>query len=364
MFHSSTYISILLLLLSLFSAEEIWGQQKDSDQTEAPGIYWVAVGQNLAGESAEYRLFNRSSKCDDCSELIVLPFSFSFYGEQYEQVYLNANGNISFGQALSEYTPSDFCLEGPKMIAPFYADVDIHQCGSIQYHVDEHSLIITWTEVCHYIARDEPTGLTNTFQLILTDGFYTHIHDIALPQRASVLFNYQDMQWTAGHSSGGQEGLGGQPATVGVNQGDGQICFAYGSFDHEGTDLPQSEQTGGVSHLDYRYIAWNGKEGLLASLSQAEPNQVEPEKATLRFAVKAYPNPSVDHLSLEIKLTEAGEVFVQLTDMSGRRVYGKKRLVPSREMSMEIPTESLSNGLYYLSVHYSDQVWQTQIAKV
>ncbi|MEM6345255.1 MAG: nidogen-like domain-containing protein [Bacteroidota bacterium] len=359
----SRSVPYLLVWLSILTPISIWGQAQDSEQFPSPGKYWIEVGEDLQGLPVAYRQFNRSSKCDDCSELLALPFRFYFYGQEYDELYLNANGNVSFGAALSEYTPSDFCLEGPQMIAPFYSDVDIYQCGQINYYIDQHSVIITWTRVCHYLAEDDPTGLKNTFQLILTDGHYSHIRDIALPQRASVIFNYQDMQWTTGHSSGGLGGFGGQAATVGVNQGDGQKCFAYGSFDHEGSEL-ENGIVGGVSHLDYRYIAWNGREGLLASQSLASPFATEKQGSSLLFQARVFPNPTTSLLSLEIQLSIETEIYVQLTDMSGRKVFGKKRLVPSRATAMQIPTEHLAKGLYYLSVQYQDQIWNRQIAKV
>ncbi|MCX7767549.1 MAG: hypothetical protein N2110_00800, partial [Flavobacteriales bacterium] len=36
--------------------------------------------------------------CDDCSSgPITLPFQFCLYGQLYNQVYINNNGNVSFG---------------------------------------------------------------------------------------------------------------------------------------------------------------------------------------------------------------------------------------------------------------------------
>src|SRR5438034_9238885 len=34
-----------------------------------------------------------------------LPFSINFYGHTYGSLYLNNNGNLTFGQPFSEYTP-------------------------------------------------------------------------------------------------------------------------------------------------------------------------------------------------------------------------------------------------------------------
>ncbi|MEL7339479.1 MAG: nidogen-like domain-containing protein [Bacteroidota bacterium] len=353
---------LTLLFLIILSPVGLLAQSQSEDIHADSSRFWVVPGTDLQGDSVVYRQFNRHSKCDDCSEQIKLPFRFDFYGEEYQTVYLNANGNLTFGEASSEYTPSDFCLLGPKMIAPFYADVDLNQCGEIIYYVDEHSLIVTWLNVCHYLANGTPTGLQNTFQLILTDGHYTHIRTHALPQRASVLFNYRDMQWTTGHSSGGVEGLGGQPATVGVNQGDGLKCFAYGTFDHEGSDYV-AEIASGVSHLDERYVAWNAHDGLPAeqSFSEITPSPNAPLHPELEL--NTYPNPFDSKLYVDLKNEEEQEVLLQITDLSGKTVYHKKRLVPARASAMEIDTEQMSGGLYYLSVHTEGAVLHAQIAK-
>lgn len=355
------FLTLLFLIticpLGLQAQAPTKGAQTDSSR------YWVAPGTDLNGDSVDYRFFNRRTKCDDCSEQIDLPFRFSFYGQEYQTVYLNANGNLTFGEASSEYTPEAFCLIGPKMIAPFYADVDLNQCGEINYYVDAHSLIISWLDVCHYLANGTPTGLQNTFQLILTDGHYTHIRTHALPQRASVLFNYRDMQWTTGHSSGGVQGLGGQPATVGINQGDGLRCFAYGTFDHEGRDFA-TEIASGVSHLDHRYIAWNGHDGLPAEQSFTEIAPSPNASPDPSFSLNTYPNPFGSKLYVDLKNEREQEVILQITDLSGKTVYRKKRLVPARSTAMEIDTEQMSGGLYYLSVHTEETVLYRQIAKL
>ncbi|MEL7534986.1 MAG: T9SS type A sorting domain-containing protein, partial [Bacteroidota bacterium] len=172
-----------------------------------------------------------------------------------------------------------------------------------------------------------------------------------------------DMQWTTGHSSGGQEGFGGQAATVGFNQGDGLRCFAYGIFDHEGTELVEQEASG-LSHLDFRYIAWNGREAKLASESLLSPFSPSDTLSDIAFAFKAYPNPTRDHLMLDISIVEETEILIQLTDMSGRLVYHDQTKTVASDTRLEISTATLAKGLYYLSLHAQGQVWYQQIAKI
>src|SRR4051812_8311990 len=62
---------------------------------------------------------------DGFTGAIDLGFTVNFFGGSYSQVYVNNNGNITFGGASSQYTPSALTNSGQSpRIAPFFADVD------------------------------------------------------------------------------------------------------------------------------------------------------------------------------------------------------------------------------------------------
>ena len=62
---------------------------------------------------------------------IALPFNFCFYGNSYDSVYINNNGNLTFLAYESDYTSLTFPLNyDTLMIAPFWADVDTRDPGS------------------------------------------------------------------------------------------------------------------------------------------------------------------------------------------------------------------------------------------
>jgi hypothetical protein len=61
----------------------------------------------------------------DCTPAAIpLPFPVDFYGSPYQSLYINNNGNLTFGAPLSVYTPESLNQIGVPMIAPFRADVD------------------------------------------------------------------------------------------------------------------------------------------------------------------------------------------------------------------------------------------------
>lgn len=163
---------------------------------------------------------------------INLPFGFYLYGQTYTTAYININGNISFGSAISTFSSSPFPTTGPSMVAPFWADVDLRPNGpnlnKVQFKVTPTALYVNWTNVGYY---NQQTDKLNSFQVIITNGV-----DQIVPNGANVSFCYGTMQWTTGGASGGNNGFGGTPANVGANKGDGVNYIQFGRFDHPGTD--------------------------------------------------------------------------------------------------------------------------------
>lgn len=166
---------------------------------------------------------------DFSSDPIALPFVFDFYGNNYDSVYINNNGNISFVAAYPHFTANSFPDNAFNMIAPFWADVDTRSVnsGMVWYKLTPSALIVVWENVGYYAEHEDKLS---TFQLILSNGL-----DSLIPNNNNVSFCYGDMQWTTGDASGGVAGFGGVPATVGVNIGNGIDYFQIGQFDAPGT---------------------------------------------------------------------------------------------------------------------------------
>ncbi|WNJ17377.1 nidogen-like domain-containing protein [Pontibacter sp. G13] len=235
----------------------------DCESLTDPAPAWVPIGQDLEGHTVSYKYFQGNTRCDDCTQKIDLGFDFRFFGQTYQSVWMNSNGNLTLDDQFLAFTPAPFCLNGPNMIAPFFADVDLLSGGEIRYHLDpaHRYLIVTWSETGYYgCIQDCPRR--NTFQVVITNGSVDQIGDTPLPPNTNMVFSYGDMQWTTGTSSGGKNGFGGHAATVGANAGDGFTCQDYGTFDHEGPTYLGNYQDrmcppNGVDHLDFRSIFLN-----------------------------------------------------------------------------------------------------------
>lgn len=161
---------------------------------------------------------------------IQLPFTFNLYGDQYNQVYVNINGNLSFGTENGVYSSTGFPTNSAAMVAPFWADVDLGNANTainkVQYKVTPTAMYVNWSDVGYF---NEQTNKLNSFQLIITDG-----NDPVIGLGNNVSFCYRDMQWTTGGASQGVNGLGGVPATVGANRGNNVNFIQFGRFDQAG----------------------------------------------------------------------------------------------------------------------------------
>src|SRR3990167_1174497 len=67
---------------------------------------------------------------DGSTELVPINFEINFYGLTFDSLYVNNNGNVTFDDALEDYTPFDLTSTGWQIIAPFFADVDTRGVGS------------------------------------------------------------------------------------------------------------------------------------------------------------------------------------------------------------------------------------------
>lgn len=112
---------------------------------------------------------------DDGAQALPLAFSFPFYDRAYSQVYVHANGFLSFGQAYagSAYANNQ-CL--PGVVAPngavfaLWDDLDPSQGGRIAYRSTADYLAVEWRDVPH------KSGGASTFQVILLPGGQVRIN--------------------------------------------------------------------------------------------------------------------------------------------------------------------------------------------
>ena len=110
---------------------------------------------------------------DDESILLALPFPFPYQGSTWHSVWINSDGNLTFGEpdhAITGRTVARF-LGGPPRIGPLFMDLDTTGfetgvTGAIVAETRDDAVVVHWISVPHFLGVQ-----TNTFSVTLrSDG--------------------------------------------------------------------------------------------------------------------------------------------------------------------------------------------------
>lgn len=175
-----------------------------------------------------------------------LGFTINFFGAEYDNVFVNNNGNVTFDSALNQFTPTGLDTIGQAIIAPFFADVDTANGigNSVTYGHrkvgDKNAFGVTWEDVNYYNNYDLVDQL-NSFQLVIIDRSDRGAGNF------DIEFNYDSILWETGTGSGGDaNGHGGTSARAGFSANTG----APDSFvEFEGSGVNGAFLDGGVNSL-------------------------------------------------------------------------------------------------------------------
>lgn len=175
----------------------------------AGGYYTTNLGPNIVttGGGNAANVGQADGRNDDGFMSLNLGFNFTFYGKTYTSLFINNNGNVSFGSGISAFIPVGPTGANAPVISPFFSDVDTRDptSGVVHYNLTGNQLVVTWDNVGRYGARPVPPG--DSFQLVLRSDAY------AVPSGEGVIgFFYQTMGWEVSDTS----------TTAAVGFGDGQ----------------------------------------------------------------------------------------------------------------------------------------------
>lgn len=175
----------------------------------------LAAPSAFAGAIHDSGLFTTTLAANDdgSTGLVNLGFTANINGTSYTQTYVNNNGNITFNNSLSQFTPAAISTGsfGP-IIAAFFADVDTRAPGSNLVSYGAATLGGQNVFGVNYIHVGVFASLPifNSFQMILTDRSDVAAGDF------DIQFNYDTIVWESGQASGSNsQGLGGTSALVG-----------------------------------------------------------------------------------------------------------------------------------------------------
>lgn len=122
---------------------------------------------------------------NDDTKAVDLPFPFPFYGASYTRVFVNADGNLTFGApdpGSSERSMGRF-LSGPPRIAAFFTDLDPSRAGSVGARLASDRAVFSWSGV--------PGGAQinrNSFQVaLLPDGGIDLVYGAEMQTREAIV---------------------------------------------------------------------------------------------------------------------------------------------------------------------------------
>ena len=159
----------------------------------AGGYYTDTLGPNIVttGGSNAANVGGANGRNDDGFMALSLGFNVTFFGSTYSSLYINNNGNVSFGSGIAAYVPSGPTGAAAPIISPFFGDVDTRAANSgvVHYNLTANQLVVTWDNVGWYNTQANPT---NSFQLVLRGN------DYVVPTGEGVIgFFYETMGWAA-----------------------------------------------------------------------------------------------------------------------------------------------------------------------
>ncbi len=108
---------------------------------------------------------------DDDSMEVQLPFPFTFFGRAYTSVFLNTDGNLTFGQSDSASTERDLqrMAAGPPRISPLLDDLNPRGTARITVAKTGDRISFNWINVGEWVTGGARGS--NTFQVVLqADG--------------------------------------------------------------------------------------------------------------------------------------------------------------------------------------------------
>lgn len=164
---------------------------------------------------------------------VNIGFTINFAGMDWSQLFVNNNGNLTFGLGRSTYTPTDLTgATGIPIIAAYFADVDTRASNSALTSYGNGTIDgrqafgVDWFDPASgngvgYFG--EHGDKLNIFQMALIDR-----SDIAAGD-FDIEFDFDRMLWETGDASGGHNGFGGISAAVGYSMGTG-VAGTYGQL--------------------------------------------------------------------------------------------------------------------------------------
>lgn len=158
-------------LFPLPGPEELYNGAAESTNgsTDVPTNFTPVTVAAGATQSGVNILFNAPAPGaplpvgDDGSVELFMPFTFEICGQKFNSLFVNANGNLTFGASDDDFSESIVeLLSGPPRIAGLWDDLNPSAGGTVSFQQTSSSFTVTYQNVPEFSA----TG-ANTFSIKL-----------------------------------------------------------------------------------------------------------------------------------------------------------------------------------------------------
>jgi len=220
--NGGTYTYLNTFTFTLYSEP---GQSSDPTGPDAYGYYCYDNTDVNSGRAPSYDWYEiappgpgsiipQITNSDAGIDTLTLPFTFRYYGQNYNEVTVAINGFLAAGRTNyrnGNNSPIPDTVGPNAMIAPFWDDLNANDTlhggnGDVYQYFDDdnHRWIFEFKDVAHY----DRNSVRETFQAILLDPVYypTPTSD------GDVIFQYQ----TVGDASGNTVGIENYNETDGI----------------------------------------------------------------------------------------------------------------------------------------------------
>ena len=183
----------------------------DLDYNLHPEYDWIEINPNSGGLGTNLNLSNSGNgnwSGNGPLSTVDLPFTFTFYGIEYNQITVCTNGWIAFDDVYSE-SFRNYPIPGAggpsPMVAAFWDDLETGNNGKVYYYSNNNYAIVQWDNM-----RTHDANSSETFQIILNNDSNQPYGD------NSIKIQYEDFNNTSAGDFNNYPPEHGSYSTIGI----------------------------------------------------------------------------------------------------------------------------------------------------